>query len=111
MPQLLKYLADDKDRYVRGRAASALGAIAGADFIPQLPESLAKDKDEYVRKNCANALGKIGDESAVVPLKKALKDGDENVRNADFSALEKISRRLGVRIRRTKDEGTRDEGR
>lgn len=105
VPQLLKYLADDKDSSVRWRAADALGAIGNIDFMPQLLESLTKDNDSYVRKSCANALGKIGDESAVTPLKKALKDKDGNVRNAAFSALEKISRRLGVRIERTRDEG------
>ncbi len=105
VPQLLKSLADDKESHVRGRTASALEAIGSTDFIPQLLESLTKDKDWDVRKRCANALGKIGDESAIAPLKKALKDETENVRNAAFSALEKISRRLGVRIRKTRDEG------
>lgn len=38
-------------------------------------------------------------------VKHLADDEDINVRDAAFSALEKISKRLGVRIEKTRDEG------
>lgn len=48
------------------------------------------DEDAMVRKNAAVALGKIGDKRAIPTLTEALKDKNEDVRQAAREALKKI---------------------
>ena len=48
------------------------------------------DEDAMVRKNAAMALAKIGDKRAVPALTEALKDKNEDVRQAAREALKKI---------------------
>ena len=98
--QLINALAD-KGRYVRVRAAEALGSIGSEKAIEPLMNALA-DKDIDFRGSAADALGSIGSEKAVEPLKKALLDEGESpwgrIKNAAFSALERISKKNLIRI-------------
>jgi len=69
---LLKALKD-KNRYIRGYAAWALGRIKDKRAVEPLIKAL-KDRSECVRRNAAYALGEIKDKRAVEPLIEALKD-------------------------------------
>lgn len=68
------------------------------------------DVDRDVRWRAAEAPGKIGNETAIKPLKKALDDEDTGiyfrikVKDKAFEALEKISKRIGVRILQTTED-------
>jgi HEAT repeat protein len=73
---LLKVLVSDKESYVRGSAADAIGMIGSEKAIEGLKAAL-KDKGEYA--------------------------GDK-VKDAAFEALGKISRRMGKRIEMINDE-------
>lgn len=46
----------------------------------------------------AQALGNIGTPDGVEPLKEALKDPDEGVRDTAFSALAKVCTKLSIKI-------------
>ena len=48
------------------------------------------DEDAMIRKNAAMALAKIGDKRAIPALTEALKDKNEDVRQAAREALKKI---------------------
>ncbi|NAS88416.1 hypothetical protein C4E24_01545 [ANME-1 cluster archaeon AG-394-G21] len=95
-------LSSDKDSYVQGTAASALGGIGSEKAVEPLITALSTDKESSVRGNAAYALGEIGSEKAVEPLKSALKDEGtfigEKVKDIAFAALEQISRRIHKRI-------------
>jgi HEAT repeat protein len=103
IPHLILALTSDTESSVRWRAAQALGAIGSVEAIPHLIQALSKDKESSVRGCAAEALGTIGNDTAIQPLKEALKDEEnyyENkVKDAAFEALDKISRRIGERIR------------
>ena len=49
-----------------------------------------KEKNEDARREAAQILGNLGDTRAIEPLKKALKDENEDVRETAKIALEKI---------------------
>jgi Skp family chaperone for outer membrane proteins len=55
-----------------------------------------EDENALVRKRAAIALGRLGDRAkgAVLPLRRAAKDTDNDVRSAAAAALEKIEARL-----------------
>lgn len=76
----------DERKFVRVRAAGALGRIGGAQSVDSL-EAALKDNDEEVRWIAALALGKIGDARAVEPLIGALTDERELVRLGAAQAL------------------------
>jgi HEAT repeat protein len=67
-----------------------------------LIQALTTDKDPYVRYRAAEVLGNIGNVMSIQPLKTALKDKGSyygwEVKNKAYEALEKISRRLQVKI-------------
>ena len=83
----------DKDKEVRRKAASTLGAMGldAEEAVPALIEAF-KDQDEDVRGSAADALGKIGPaaEEAVPALIAARKDADKAVRFAAELALYRI---------------------
>ncbi len=79
----------DKDAYMCGCAAGALGRIGDARAVEPLSAAL-KDEKWQVRGHAARALGQIGDARAGKPLTAALKDEDEDVRRAASEALDKL---------------------
>ncbi len=72
------------------------------EAIPFLTHALTLDNDSYVRFRAAEVLGGIGDAMTIPPLKAALADDGNyygwKVKDKAFEALERISRRLQVRI-------------
>jgi len=85
---LIKRL-EDSDKYVRKKAAEALGKIGDKRAVEPLIKALG-DSEWYVRWKAAEALGKIGDKRAVEPLIKALGDSEKLVREVAAEALEKL---------------------
>ena len=87
----------DEYWYVREAAAEALEKIepewykteAAKKQVPEFINALM-DKDSGVRKAAAYALGNIGDQRAVEPLIRTLRDEYWYVREAAAEALEKI---------------------
>lgn len=65
-------------------------------------KTVTTDNSSNVRGAAAETLGIIGGESAVEPLKNALKDNNEyygsKVKDVAFISLERISRRIKKRI-------------
>ncbi len=102
IPYLIAVFNAHKESLIRGNATYALGEIGGVEAIPFLIQSLTFDKDSYVRYRAAEVLGSIGNVMTIQPLKTALKDEGNyhgwKVKDKAFEALEKISRRLKVRI-------------
>ncbi len=102
IPYLTVVLNTHKASFIRGNATFALGQIGGVEAIPFLTHALTLDKDSYVRFRAAEVLGSIGDAMTIPPLKAALADDGNyygwKVKDKAFEALEKISRRLQVRI-------------
>ena len=100
---LIEYL-EAKKSGVRGSAADALGMIGSEQAVDPLILALSTAKESVVRRNAASALGIIADNRAVEPLKEALQDegefAGEKVKDGAFTALERISRRIQVRITR-----------
>lgn len=87
-PALRDRLADP-DRFVRGRAVSALARL-GAQSLSLMLEALA-DPDPRVRQGAAEVLGQLEDPAAVDGLLGALNDPVESVRRAAAVALLRIN--------------------
>ncbi|MEN6517395.1 MAG: HEAT repeat domain-containing protein [Methanospirillum sp.] len=87
-PALRARLADS-DRFVRGRAVSALARL-GAPCLPLMFDALA-DPDPRVRQGAAEVLGLLGDPAGVDGLLQALRDPTESVRRAAAVALLRIN--------------------
>ena len=102
IPYLTVALNTHKASFIRGNATFALGQIGGVEAIPFLTHALTLDKDPYVRFRAAEVLGGIGDAMTIPPLKASLADDGNyygwKVKDKALEALEKISRRLQVRI-------------
>ena len=87
-PVLIERLTD-LDRFVRGRAVSALvrlGAPAGGPLARAL-----EDPDARIRQGAAEALGQIGDPAAMEGLLIAIRDPVESVRRAAAVALLRLN--------------------
>ena len=69
---LLIPLLSDKDEFVRGETAYALGKTRSKSAVSALVERLFHDKKDGVRGAAAVALGQIADDAAVVPLAHVL---------------------------------------
>ncbi|MDD1720116.1 MAG: HEAT repeat domain-containing protein [Methanoregulaceae archaeon] len=85
-------LLSDHDRFVRSRAANALGHIGQAATGP-LIKALAEG-DGNVRWGSVIALGQIGDPKGVIPLIRALDDKYEDIRSEATSALTTMGDRV-----------------
>lgn len=86
--RLIKALFD-KDGWVRGNAADALGKIGHEKAVEPLIAAL-KDEDKVVRFSAAEALGELQDERAIESIITALRDDDWSVRVSAAEALGKI---------------------
>ncbi len=87
-PALIRRLADP-DRFVRGRAVSALARL-GSPALPLLTLAL-EDPDVRIRQGAAEALGLIGDPAAIEGLLVAVRDPAESVRRASAVALLRLN--------------------
>jgi HEAT repeat protein len=81
--------AGHQDAGVRWAAALALGKIGSPECIPPL-SVLVADPDPGVRWKAAEALGAVGGEAAVIPLVGALEDRDEEVCEVATASLAAI---------------------
>jgi len=100
----------DEDRFVKSRAAYALGLI-GEPAVEPLIFAL-RDGDGNLRWGAAIALGKIRDLRAIDPLIRALADKYENVRAESAKSLAAIGKpALGqlVRFLQNSDRSVRIE--
>jgi HEAT repeat protein len=79
----------DPDRFVRGRAVSALARL-GTSCLPYMLEAL-EDPDPRIRQGAADALGQVGDPAATGALVRTLGDPAEQVRRAAAVALLRIT--------------------
>lgn len=79
----------DKDGWVRGNAADALGKIGDRSAVAPLIAAL-QDDENIVRYGAAEALGEIGDQDALDAVIGALRDEDWSVRASAAEALGKI---------------------
>jgi len=70
-----KSLKSEK-KYLRWKAAKALGEMLNEDAVPDLLKAL-NDSDRYVRLHVIQALGKIGDKRAVEPLLEVIEQSDD----------------------------------
>jgi len=75
------------------RQMIALGKPAVEPLIIYL-----KHQDEWARLMAAAALGKIGDIRAIEPIKQALNDPDEGVRNMAKTALDELQKKNQKKI-------------
>lgn len=87
-PTLRDRLADP-DRFVRGRAVSALARV-GRPCLPLVLDALA-DPEPRIRQGAAEVLGLVGDPTAAEGLLQALRDPVESVRRAAAVALLRIN--------------------
>jgi HEAT repeat protein len=104
VPYLTAVFNTHKDSFIRGNTTYALGQIGGVEAIPFLVQALSFDRDSYVRYRAAEVLGTIGNALTIQPLKIALNDEGHyygwKVKDKAFESLEKISRRLHMKISR-----------
>lgn len=90
VPALIEALKD-KNLFVRGAAAAALGKIKDRSAVAYLCEAL-KDKEAHVRWAAAFPLGQIGDKSAIPALRELLNNPQEPtfVKSAAITALKQL---------------------
>ncbi len=67
-----------------------LGTSASADNVDRLIKQLSSSSDYKVRISAALSLSKLGDQRAVWPFVKALRDSDKTVRGVSAASLGKI---------------------
>jgi HEAT repeat protein len=87
--QVVKALSSalqDKDPWVRGNAADALGKIGDPSSAIVLSD-LLNDADKVVRYSAVEALGRIGADGVIEFLIKALSDEDWSVRLSAAKSL------------------------
>jgi HEAT repeat protein len=90
--QKLIAIVKGKDWQERGRAASSLGEVGGAEALNVL-RTMAKDHSMYVRHEVAQALGRIGGPQDVEILFMMTGDDEPRVREAVAKSLAEISNR------------------
>jgi HEAT repeat protein len=87
---LIEALSTEEKYAVRERIIEALGLIKDSSAVPTIINSLLNDEHEFVRQVAANALGYMLDTRAIEPLKQALNDSSDLVRQSAKKALEKF---------------------
>ena len=92
MDTLISRLDNEKDENVRQAVAGAIQQIGLRSFELLLSE-INENQSPFVRRTFAKYMGLIGDSRAVEPLRAALNDTDESVRQAAAGALEEIAKK------------------
>ncbi|MGF1578110.1 MAG: HEAT repeat domain-containing protein [Gemmataceae bacterium] len=89
---LIEVFQQDKDTFVRGAAALAMGQIGGNSQAAAALAKGLKDKSLHIRTHASYALGRMGRSAqTVVPaLVEALKDSSVTVRRNAKNALQRI---------------------
>jgi len=87
VPYLIQLLRSDNQR-LREEAGKMLVSIGAPSVKPLI--ALLEDENPEIKAKAATLLGEIGFIAAHDPLKKALEDPDERVRQAAAQALDKI---------------------
>ncbi len=83
---------ESSHKNVRLGVIEALGEIKAVDSVGPLINLVGEDEDPEVRLAGALALGEIGDNQAVSPLTRLLRDLDKHVRYGAALALETMGR-------------------
>lgn len=91
--QVLVDALTDRAALIRNEAAAALSQINYPPAIPHLILA-TKDVDGEVRKAAVSTLGRVGDESAIEPLKLAMRDELQVVKVLAKVALQQLENRL-----------------
>jgi len=86
VPVLLTSLGDEEEN-VRWLAVEGLRKLEAVQAIPRISLVLQKDQSPRVRAIAASALGELGQPAGVPPLRQALQDASERVRQKAASAL------------------------
>ncbi len=86
VPVLLAAL-DDPEENVRWLAVEALRRLDAVQAIPRISTVLQRDASPRVRAIAASALGELGQPAGVPPLRQALQDTSERVRQRAAGAL------------------------
>ena len=93
--QVLLPFLTDKDPFVRGEAAFALGEVRDNSAVSSLIRSLQKDSADEVRSAAAVALGKVGDPAAIDALtavfNKKPSDDNEYLRRSAAHSIGQIA--------------------
>jgi len=87
VPTLSDVLFHDPDPLVRHEAAFSLGQIGLPSGNRALCIAMKQDRDPIVRHESAAALGSIGSPESEAPLRNALSDKEEMVRNSARASL------------------------
>ena len=77
VPELTKLLEEDRSRWVRRRAAQALGQIGDTSAIPDLMRHV-RDTDVYLAENAILSLGWLRAEEAIPELSEIVKEGKDS---------------------------------
>lgn len=86
-------MLEEEDPSQRWKAAESLGRMGDVRATESLI-TLLVDEDWRVRQKAAWALGEIGDPRALVPLRRAMMQETEGVKEIISESLEKIKRKL-----------------
>ncbi|MHA1356092.1 MAG: HEAT repeat domain-containing protein, partial [Candidatus Heimdallarchaeota archaeon] len=96
---LTKVLKTDKEDWVRGQAAEALGLIGNKSAVPILIVALKNDTGIGVSVRVATALGRLQDPQAIEPLIEFLRKGQNvETRRAITYALGEIGDKSSAEI-------------
>lgn len=78
VPELIRCLELDKNRWVRGQCGASLGRLGKAEAIKPLTEALDKEKDQRVRRMIAGALMQLGQKNGLEEMMWQLRSGTNN---------------------------------
>jgi len=88
---LLVKTLQDRHWIVRWDGADALGKLEDGRAVEPLAQTARRDVNEDVRRAAVKALGQLGEEAALAPLVRALKDANISVAYAASRSLASIS--------------------
>jgi hypothetical protein len=75
IPALKHALHKDSSRWVRARAAEAMGRLGRPALVTELKRALGREKQQTVRRSVAGALLRLGDRAGLLELMWQLRSG------------------------------------